>query len=268
MKTIIVPVDFNPETDTAIAYAASLAKITGSTVLLLYSCQLPVTMNDFPVLMVSVEDLKASADTGLSKIKAEAQKKFGAVNFETESWLGDAGEAIETVAKKRDALCIITGIQKLSGIENFLLGNDTLSLMKDCSRPVIAVPEGSIATAPRNIVLAVDDTGADKIPLQEISSFVTALQAQLHVVHVETEGEKVPASQQNLMELLAPLSISYHAIKSSDVTEGITGYLSQSGADLLMLLPHKHNLYERLFFKGHTAEIVGKVSLPVVCIRG
>ncbi|MDB5207059.1 MAG: universal stress protein [Flavisolibacter sp.] len=267
MKTIIVSTDFSPATDVAISYAVSLATVTGSKILLLNVYQLPVSMNDFPVLMVSVDDLKNAAEAGLSGIKAEAQKKFTAVQFETESRLGDTADAIEAIVKERDTLCIVTGTQKQSGLEKFLLGNDTVPLMKNSSNPVIAVPEGSRATAPKNIVVAVDSTGADKIPVQKISSFVTALKAQLHIVHVETDEEEVSTSQQSLIDLFAPLPTTYHAIKSKDVTEGITNYLSQSGADLLMLLPHKHNLYERLFLKGHTSEIVGEVSLPVVCIN-
>ncbi len=96
---------------------------------------------------------------------------------------------------------------------------------------------------------------------------VTELKAQLHIVHVETKDEEA-LSAHSLLEMFSPLQTTYHAIKSSDVTEGIANYLSESSTDLLMLLPHKHKLFERLFAKGHTAEIVEEVSLPVVCIRG
>ena len=267
MKTIIVPTDFSPAADAAIAYAAGLATVTGSTILLLNVYQLPVTMNDFPVLMVSVEDLKSTADTGLSRIKAEAQKRFASISFKTESRLGDASEEIEMIAKEQEVFCIVTGMQKLSGFENFLLGNDAVSLMKNSAQPVIAVPEGAIAVAPKNIVLAVDNADLEEVLVQKISLFVNAFKAQLHIVHIETGDEDPLTSQQSLTELFAPLATTYHTIKNSDVSEGVANYVSQSGADLLMLLPHKHNLYERLFFKGHTVEIIGEVSLPVVCIN-
>ncbi len=267
MKTIIVPTDFSTAADMAIAYAASLAMVTGSTILLLSVYQLPVTMNDFPVLMVSVDDLKTAADAGLRRIKEEAQKEFTAIQFETESRLGHAGEEIEAIAKDLDILCIVIGTQKVSGLENFLQGNDAVSLMKNSLYPVIAVPEGTTATAPKNIVLAVDDTDKEKIPVQKISYLVTALKAQLHIVHVDTKDEEL-ISAQSLMEMFSPLQTTYHVIKSSDVTEGLTNYLAESNADLLMLLPHKHILFKRLFSKGHTAEIMGEVSLPVACIRG
>lgn len=266
MKTIIVPTDFSPAADTAIAYAASLAKVTDSSVLLLHVYQMPVTMNDFPVLMIPVEDLRKAADAGLARAKEEAVKKFPEVHFETESRLGDGEEETEAVAKERETLCIVTGTQKLSGLENFLLGNDALSLVKACTHPVIVVPESIEIKLPKNVVLAIDLEPVDEMPVQKISAFVQAIKAQLHIVHVATEDEK-NISLQNLMDRFAGLPMSYYAVQNENVAEGIQTYLLQSKADLLMLLPHKHNLFERLFSKGHTAEIVGEVLVPVVCFN-
>ena len=199
MKTIIVPTNFSAEANTAIAYAASLAMVSGSTILLLSVYQLPVTMHDFPVLMVSVDELKSAADAGLSRIKEEAQKQFTALQFETESRLGYVSEEIEAIAKDWDIFCVVVGTQKLSGLENLLQSNDAVSLMKNSLYPVIAVPEGIAAKAPKNIVLAIDDTDSEKIPVQKISAFVTALNAQLHIVHVELIDEE-PIATNNLLE--------------------------------------------------------------------
>src|ERR1700710_1805413 len=107
MKTIIVPTDFSPAGETAIAYAVSLARVTGSSILLFNVYQMPVTMNDFPVLMISAENLKSRADAGLSDVKKEASKNFPDVNFETESRLGNAEEEIEAAAKERETICIV-----------------------------------------------------------------------------------------------------------------------------------------------------------------
>jgi nucleotide-binding universal stress UspA family protein len=266
MKTIIVPTGFSTPTDTAIAYAASLARVTTSSVLLLHVYQMPVNMNDFPLLMIPVDDLRKSADAGLDGAKKEAKIKFADIQFETESRLGNSEEEIEAVAQERATLCIVTSTQKLSGLETFLMGDEALSLMKTCSHPVIAVPEGAAAIAPKNIVLAVDLTHVDEIPVQKIIAIVDALKAHLHIVHVEIDEEE-PGLLQNLMKKFAPLEATCHAIKNTGVAEGIKNYLLKSDADLLMLLPHKHNFYERLFFKGHTAEIVNEVSLPVLCIN-
>jgi nucleotide-binding universal stress UspA family protein len=73
MKTILVPIDFSPSSDNAMNYAAYLAAKVGASLLLVHVYQIPVSMNDMPVLMVSAEELKNSADKGLQKAQEELQ---------------------------------------------------------------------------------------------------------------------------------------------------------------------------------------------------
>jgi len=45
-----------------------------------------------------------------------------------------------------------------------------------------------------------------------------------------------------------------------------TAVLQQNNIDMLMVLPHKHSFLERLGSKTHTEELLGKITIPVVCI--
>jgi nucleotide-binding universal stress UspA family protein len=58
MNTILVPTDFSPAAENATAYAAQLARQIEASLVLLHVYQLPVPMTDYPVLMVTNEDLK------------------------------------------------------------------------------------------------------------------------------------------------------------------------------------------------------------------
>ena len=89
MNTIIVPTDFSPAADNAAEYAAKLAQRLNASVLLLHVYQLPVPMTDYPVLMVTVEDLKKGAEEGLNRTLEAAQLKYPGVHFQVESRLGD-----------------------------------------------------------------------------------------------------------------------------------------------------------------------------------
>ena len=75
MKTIVVPTDFSASAEHASIYAAELAKSINATVLLLHVYQMPITMSDFPVLIISAEELKNNADKGLQRAKEAAEKK-------------------------------------------------------------------------------------------------------------------------------------------------------------------------------------------------
>ena len=263
MKTIIVPTDFSTAAEHAALYAAKLAKVMNASVLLLHVYQLPVAMNDFPVMMVSAEEMKNNADTGLKRVQEVLQKQVPDVVFETESRMGDVVQEIEDASANWDIIALVAGTKDMSGFERFLTGNTTLSIVNKCSRPVIAVPEDAAINKPQRIALAVDFLHADEIPVQMIAALTQSLNAELHVVHVEQKGEA--ATAQALPEELR--KATYHSLNEEDVAKGIAHFVTENNIDLVMVLPHKHNLYERIFFKGHTKELIKSMPVPVLCIR-
>jgi nucleotide-binding universal stress UspA family protein len=263
MKTIIVPTDFSTTAEHAALYAAELARAIDASVVLVHVYQLPITMSDFPVMVVSAEEMKNNADIALARIKEVVEKQVPGVRFETESRMGDVVQELEEICTGKDAVMLVTGTKDMSGFERFLTGNTTLSIVKKCTGPVIAVPESAVIKKPQRLALAVDLLQADEIPVQKITAFVQLLQAELHLVHVEQEGETT--TLENLPGELK--TATYHSLKEEDVTKGIEHFVKEHHIDMVVVLPHKHNLYERLFFKGHTKEFISSMPVPVLCIR-
>ncbi|MDQ3277558.1 MAG: universal stress protein [Bacteroidota bacterium] len=265
MNTIIVPTDFSPAADNATDYAAQLAGQLQTSLLLLHVYQLPVPMTDYPVLMVTNEDLKKGADEGLERAAAAAQNRYPGISIEMESRLGDVATEIEDACKERNAFALVVGTKDLSGFEQFLFGDTATSLIKNSTYPVIAVPEGSKAGVPQNIVLATDILHPETIPTESIVSITRLLGANLHVVHVEQEEKE--HNSEGLMQAFSGVNASFHSIKDDDVADGLKHYVEENNIDMVLVLPHKHNLYERLFFKGHTKGILHAMPVPVMSLR-
>jgi len=265
MNSILVPTDFSPAAENATAYAVQLAKQTGASILLLHVYQLPVPMTDYPVLMVTADDLRKVSDEGLQRMVDSTKNRFADVVVESESRLGDVVSEIEAVCKERSPFAVVVGTKDLKRYERLMFGDTTVSLVKNCTYPVIAVPEGAKAGVPQNIVLATDLLNAADIPAGEISAIASVLNAHLHVVHVEQkEGTSSP---DELMNAFSDIRATYHAIQDEDVTEGLKRYVEQNNIDMVLVLPHKHNLYERIFFKGHTQGILHSMPVPVMSLR-
>ncbi len=265
MNTILVPTDFSPAARRATAYAAQLARQTEAAVLLLHVYQLPVPLTEYPVMVVSAEEIRKGVEEGLQKAKEEAQAVSAGVVFRAESRLGDIAAGIEEACKEHNPFAVVVGTKDLSGFERFLFGDVTTSLIKSCSHPVIAVPEGARPEAPKNIVLATDLLSAEDIPVDTIVAIAKVLGAALAIVHVEpNESKHYP---EELVAAFADVNATYHAIKEEDVAEGLKKFVERNNMDLLVVLPHKHSLYERLFFKGHTQSILHTVPVPVMSLR-
>lgn len=266
MNTIIVPTDFSAAAQHATAYAAQLAHPLNATILLLHVYQMPVPMTEYPVLMVTHEDIKKGVDEGLQRAKDEAEKQHAGIRFEAESRLGDVATEVEEASTERNPLALVVGTKDLSGFERFLFGDTTASLIRNSSYPVIAVPEGSQFGRPKNVVLASDLLNINEMPAEKITAMVQQLDARLHVVHVDTKNNEA-SPPDALLEKLAGVNPSFHTVQEEDVSEGIKQYVEQNGIDLVLVVPHQHNFYERLFFKGHTQGLLQALPVPVMSVR-
>ena len=261
MKTIIVANDFSASAENAMMYAGQLAKNIDASLLLLHVYQIPVGMNDIPVLMVSTDELKTNAETGLSRARELLRKNFDSLSVQIESRLGDVVDELRDVCERTDPFLIVVGKHAASGIEQILFGSTALSIIRHTTYPVIVVPDNSSSYKLRNAALAID-ASVENVCIEKIRSVVNELKVQLHIVHVRQE--KTESLQVN--KLVSELNSKYSTIYNHEFAHGIESYIKENDIDLLIILPHKHNLAERLFFRTHTKELLKKISIPVTCI--
>jgi len=261
MKIIVVPTDFSPFADNAMNYAAQLAEKTGASLLLVHVYQIPISMNDVPVLMISAEELKDSADRGLENAKTHLEKKFPGIVVKTESRLGDVVNELEELALELKPLAIVVGKHGASGVERLLFGSTTLSIIRHLKFPVISVPDG-VNYQLNHIALAADNGGFTGQE-EKIKNFVEETKAKLHIVHVQETGKDTPG----LKNILPQLNPVYETVRNEEFVRGIQSYVKTHAIDMLMVLPHKHSLMERLFFKPHTTELIEKLKIPVLTIQ-
>lgn len=267
MQTILVPTDFSPSADNATQFAAHLARQVGAGLYLVHVYQIPVTLNDMPVMVLSTDELRRSANEQLQRLQRELQEAFPDVAIQTESRLGTINDELEDICRIATPIALVLGSHGMSGLERMLFGSTTISVMRHTQLPVIAVPNHFKRTGLHRIVLAADLLDLDKIPTQKIISITQLLGAQLHLLHVADKNEKKDRTAEPLLQLLQPLQPTYHVVYNDNVKSGLMQYLEQNSTDLLMVLPHEHNIMERLFFKLHTEDIIKNAPVPVMAIR-
>ncbi|RYF85598.1 MAG: universal stress protein, partial [Chitinophagaceae bacterium] len=49
--------------------------------------------------------------------------------------------------------------------------------------------------------------------------------------------------------------------------QGLQQFASGQNIDMLIVLPHKHSFFERLFAKENTDDILRTVTIPVLCLH-
>lgn len=267
MNNIVVATDFSAASAQATMYAARIARETKSSLFIVNTYQIPVSMADMPVMMVSGEELKKGADKSLRQTKDTVAESFPDIEIEIESRLGDVVDEVNDVCLQKNPVAVVIGTKGYSGIEKLLFGNTLLALVRRCPFPVISVPADARLEVPRNIVFATDLQNTEEVPSEKIIGFVKLLNAKLHIVHINTEKDDLEGSEQPLLNSLDAINPVFHSVSNEDVTEGLQQYVMQNSIDLLLTLPHKHSLYERLFFKLHTEGLIQNMPVPVACIQ-
>jgi nucleotide-binding universal stress UspA family protein len=259
MNTILVPTDFSPAADNAMLYAARLASTIKASVHLVHVYQIPISMSDVPVLLVSVEEMKNAAEKGLEKSKELLLKNFPGTEVKFEGRLGNISDEVNSLCMEIHPFAIVVGKHGASGMERILFGSTTLSLIKHAHCPLIAVPDKENESPISNIALAYDGSGLNGTE-QKIREFVQSIHARLHVIHVQVSGKETPG----IKELLSELSPLHQTIRNEDFVSGIEKYIHAHHIDLLIVLPHKHTIIERLFYRTHTSEVLQKVNIPIM----
>ena len=262
MKTIVVATDFSTPAERAMLYAGQLANNISASVLLLHIYQIPVGMNDMPVLVVSTDELKKNAEAGLERAKKLLQSNFVDLHIHTEARLGDVIDELEDVCNKVNPVTIVIGKHGASGVQRILFGSTSLSIIRHSSFPVIAVPDNWRKEEANIAALAIDES-VEKLEIQKIRSLVQELKIQLRIIHVKQEK----SASLPVKNLVTELNSNYETIYDHEFVHGIESYVTQNDIDLLIIHPHKHNIVERVFFRTHTKELLKKISIPIMCIN-
>lgn len=274
MKTIIVPTDFSPVATNAMNFAVDMAMGINASLLLLHVYQIPVSMTDVPVVLVSAEELKKSSEEKLEELKQSLSHiTSGKLKIYAEARMGDVVDQLESLCKQIQPFAVIMGTKGATGIERILFGSNTLTAIKHLTWPVIVVPPGKeYGMGIKKIGFACDFRQVvETTPVQFIKQMVNEFNAELHILNVDYENKqfKPETPEQSLLlhTLFEDLNPSYHFITHVDIEDGINEFAETNNLDLLITIPKKHKLLEGIFKPSSTKQLVTQSHVPVMCVH-
>lgn len=274
MKTIIVPTDFSENAYNAAHYAIGIAGQTGTSRIVLYHAyELIVPIPDLPsaVPMVNMEDLKHASLDGLEKMRmtlAPALPKELRLDIRADNHLLAAN--IDQVCREEQAELIVMGITGGSQLEEILVGSNTVDVVKNSNYPVIVVPSGCSFRPVQKIVFACDLRKVVKTTRRDVlQKMLDLFQPELHVINVQKEGKEhlLAEESQALDNMLMDYHPHYHFVDHPNVAEGITQFAEQENADLLLIIPKKHGLFDGLFKRSTSSRIAFNTHVPLLSIH-
>ena len=273
MKTIIVPTDFSTTSNNAVNYAVDLGREINCSILLFHAYQVPVSMTDVPIVIISVEDLQKNAETKMAEEKKSLEQTAGgAIKIYAETKLGDTVDELENLCNRIKPFAVIMGTKGATGLERVFFGSTTLRTIKHLSWPVIVVPPDKKYSTIKKIGFACDFREVvNTTPTRFIKDFVKQFDAELHVLNVDYKNShfkpETPEESVLLHTMLEDLNPKYDFIEDENIEAGIEKFAEKNNLDLVITIPKKHKLLEGLFRKSHTKDLVFHSHLPIMCVH-
>lgn len=274
MKTIIASTDFSPAATNATNYAADMALAIDASLLLLHVYQVPISFTDVPVVLVSVDELRKSAEDQLEQLRKNIEHiTSGKLKIYTEIKMGDVVDELSLLSDHVHPFAIVMGTKGHTAMERALFGSNALTAIKKLHWPVICVPPGKeFGKGIKKIGLACDFREVVKsTPTHAIKELVKEFNGELHVLNVDYDNRQfnseTPEQSALLHSMLEELKPQYHFIKCRDIEEGINEFADQNNLDLVIAIPKKHTLLEGLFKKSSTRQLIFESHVPVMCVH-
>ncbi|HEY0667886.1 MAG TPA: universal stress protein [Sphingobacteriaceae bacterium] len=260
MKTILVPIDFSPLSRAASEYASYFAKITGAEVHLLHTfLEIPVSIEPPVPEMISGGQIQTEYESLINK-EIEFLKEKYLVNVQGYAVSGFKQSKINDVCEKLNADLIVMGA-----------GNTALGSIRNSKVPVMVIPEQASFKPVKHIVLAVDFVEiTNPACFDLLSEIVEKFDAMLQVVHVKKKSLEAGLEEIGKLQLamlLSKVTYWYQQIEAEGVEEGIKEFIQSHPADLLVMVAHRHNIFQRIFGTIHTSAITYETNLPLLVLE-
>lgn len=269
MQNILVPVDFSPVSRNAAIYAAELAKKFNAKLMLFHAYMLPTPVSEVPYVMVTADEMQKENE---AFIKNEADRLHDTYKIEVE-WsvrIGIASDEIKALAKERNADLVVMGMKGAGGLDK-IIGSTTTNVIRKLKSPVLVIPEKATYIPIQHITYAYDGNDPSGPALfQPLLELAAGYQSRFSLLHVEAHGEAKdnngPANTP-LESIFLGRQVNWVTAQDSSVTRGISEYLLQHPAELLAMIAHRHNFFERVFSKSHTAAMVYETDIPLLILH-
>jgi len=272
MKNILVPMDFSKASLNAAKYAVSFAEALGANLHLLNVIPAPGIIDDSILASVLITQAELSENNHrLMKEEVDSLSKKANVEIKSVVAEGLPSDVIAEVAKELKADLIIMGM-KGKGKSNSVFGSTATAVIRKSGFPVLVIPENGDYQPIRNITFASDfdpDVESDSYDL--LIKLAQKLNIPVYVLNVQKKNCALGA-ERTIGKMKTSLAFSslhpeFHSVYDRNVEEGIHMFIEKNPTDVLAMVAHPHNLFERMFGTVHTKEMSYQTKIPLLILN-
>ena len=271
---ILVPVDFQKPSLSALTQTYNIARFAKSEILLLYVIESGDFISHLFRSKEDLEKLKAEAQKKLDQLAEDAKAK-SELPVKTRVESGKTYEKINEVAKELNTKFIIMGKNGANeGVRKFL-GSNTTHVISESECPVISLKGPKKQLGYQNIVLPLDLTRDISKKVTKAIELGSYYRSTIWIVSVLTGGIKMRESRiysqmQKVKKTIEANKVPCNTklFKKSDtpVHEVILKYSDQVNADLILIMTHQETNIAGYYIGAFAHHIINESDIPVLSI--
>jgi nucleotide-binding universal stress UspA family protein len=268
---VLLPTDRSANANHALNYALNLFKDEEVTFVLFQAFDVPV-YTDMPM---PIEEFGSSEiEKVLAKDAQELNARFGNTKFKFEA-LVEAGSLsfnISELVNEQKVDMIVMGTKGASGLAASIIGTNTADAIQASTCPLIAVPEVSPISGPKNILFATDNKGLTNgqilLPMMDLAR---KFGAKIHLMNVLDEGKMTTVDEAvaglKLNNLLEGIDHDFHFENSNDKAGAIERFVETHNIDMLASIPRKSHFFDSIFHRSVTRRLALHSKVPLLVMH-
>ena len=270
MKNVLLTTDFSDNSKNAMNYAINIFGLKDVTY---------VVMNSYEDISASSGALVSLVDTlrndsilRLEEVEEELNSSYDGIKVETRSIFGSVTRSINHLSKEMVFDYLIIGIKGLSVLEKLIMGSNTLDVIKSIKIPLLVIPTDCEYKGLHRIAFAADyEKLNDSHVLDPMVNVAKLTGAEVKIVNVSEKGEgaDVPHALEGfvLHGMLEGVKHQYFTEVNDKVTDGLEAFIKEHNIDVMALVAHKYNFFDRLFHRSMTKQVSKLTEIPLLIMH-
>ncbi len=268
--SIVVLADLTATAERIAAYAAALGAPLHAQLTLLHLYEDPVLDPELTPLSAALAD-RNQAQTG--RVLRELTGRLPAAT-ELIVAVGTMPDTVAKAIRHYDPLLLVMGLSAEEDMLDYWLRNQALPVLRATHRPLLLVPAAAPATGvPRRVLLAVDaEPFTPNAAARNLAPLLRAWQATYTVAHATAPEERQAFPGQRalgqvrrsgLLPPAEPLELYEQQLAPA---AGILQAITDTQADLLVLVARPRSFLGGLFHRSVTAQVLRRTQVPVLLL--
>jgi nucleotide-binding universal stress UspA family protein len=271
VKRILVPVDFSPNSLSALRFSVNLALQINAEITLFHAYNLDENMDDDAPLNYVRTLNKDLLQITLQKLKnlSEPYLNTGLL-FHYSASSGNITDIIEKVVISTQSQLIVMGTRGVNVIKKTGFGSNTAKIIEKSIVPVLAIPERFNFTGFNKCLYATNYNYSDIRGIAFLSNLVNPYSGSVILVHVTDQSKEEAENEMRKFKSSVEKNISYPGIEykivyRKDIVDSLDFISRTVSADVLSMTSMKRTgFFARLFDESLTQNMALYSTVPLL----